>query len=33
MVVRLAVRQFVLFKRKRGMYSYGTVVVGSLEGI
>ena len=33
MVVRLAVRQFVLFKRKRGTYSYGTVVVGSLEGI
>lgn len=33
MVVRLAVRQFVLFKRKWGMYSYGTVVVGSLEGI
>lgn len=33
MVVRLAVRQFVLFKCKRGTYSYGTVVVGSLEGI
>ena len=33
MVVRLAVRQLVLFSRERGAYSYGTVVVGSLEGI
>lgn len=33
MLERLIIRQFVLFSRERGSYSYGTVVVGSAEGI
>ena len=32
-VERLIIRQFVLFSREKGSYSYGTVVVGSPEGI
>jgi len=33
MIERFAVRQLILFGRERGSYSYGTVVVGSVEGI
>lgn len=32
-VERFIIRQCVLFSREKGAYSYGTVVVGSLEGI
>lgn len=32
-VERLIIRQFVLFSREKGAYSYGTVLVGSPEGI
>ena len=31
-VERLIIRQFVLFSREKGAYSYGTVLVGSPEG-
>lgn len=33
MLERLIIRQFVLSSREKGAYSYGTVVVGSPEGI
>lgn len=33
MLERLTIRQFVLSSREKGAYSYGTVVVGSPEGI
>ena len=32
-IERLIIRQFVLFSREKGAYSYGTVLVGSPEGI
>ena len=32
-VERLIIRQFVLFSREKGAYSYGTVLVGSSKGI